>query len=89
MRHRPEMGVIFFCTAIRIYSMLKDRPKRYFKCYQVGKKTYTVFVRVGYQWLAAIKLYIDGGEESRNEKKQWNGKLIRRFLLIITIADPE
>ena len=30
-----------------------------------------------------------GGGEPRNEKKLWNGKLIGRLLLTVTVEDPE
>ncbi len=61
MRHRPGMDVILLCLAIRVHSVLEDGWKRYFGCHQVGDKTCTIFIEVGYQRSAPIRLYIDKG----------------------------
>ncbi len=88
-KHRPGMGVILFCLATRVYSVLESRRKRYFRRHQISKKICTIFVRVGTSgqpWQDYIWI---GGGEPRNEGKPWNGKLIRKLLLTVTVVDPE
>ena len=48
-----------------------------------------MFVEVGHQQLALIGPYMDRGQESRNEGRPWNGNLIGKLLLTITMAYPE
>ena len=53
------MGVIFLCPAIRVYSVLKDKQKKYFRHCQVSKKTCTMFVEVKHHWSAPTGRYMD------------------------------
>ncbi len=48
-----------------------------------------MFVRVGHQRSAPTEQYMDREREPRNEGRPWNGKLIGKLLLTITVADPE
>ena len=52
------MGVILFCLATRVNSVLEDRWKRYFGHHQVDKKTYTMFDEVRYQRSAPTGSYM-------------------------------
>ena len=83
------MGVIIFHPATQVNSILENRWKIYFGRYQVSKRTYTMFVDVGYQRSAPIRPYINRERESRNEKRPWNSKLIRKLLLTVIVADLE
>ena len=69
--------------------MLEDGQKRYFGRRQVGKRTYTIFIGVGHHQSALTRPYMDRGRELRNEGKPWNGKLIRKLLLTVTVGDLE
>lgn len=53
------MGIILFCEAKQIYSILEDGRQRYFGCRQVDKKTYAMFVGMRYQQIAPPGPYID------------------------------
>ena len=46
VRYRLEIGVIFFYPVIQVHSILENRRKRYFGCYQIGKKIYIIFIKV-------------------------------------------
>ncbi len=39
--------------------MLEDRQKKYSGYHQVGKRIYTIFVRVGHQRSASLGLFMD------------------------------
>ena len=58
------MGVSLLYLATRVNSVLENRWKRYFGCHQVGKKTCTMFVKVGHQRSAPTGPYIDKGERA-------------------------
>ncbi len=88
-RHKPKMRVILLCLATQVHSVLENGWKRYFGHYQVGKRTCTIFVRVGHQRSAPTGPYIDRGEEPRNKARPWNGKLIGKLLLTVTVAHLE
>ena len=83
------MGVIFFHPSTWVYSVLEDRRKRYFGHHYVGKRICMMFIRVGYQQSTPTGPYMDRGIEPRNVEMSWNGKLIGKLLLTITVADPE
>ena len=46
-----------------------------------------MFVRVIYKQSVPTRLYMDIERELKNEGKTWNDRLIRKFLLTVTIAD--
>ena len=73
--------------------MLEDGRQGYFRHHQIGKRTCAIFNDMGYQQTASPGPYMDrGGEpinQPSNKKKPWNGKLIRKLLLTVTVTDPE
>ena len=73
--------------------MLEDGWQRYFKCQQIDKRTCAVFDDMEHKRTALLGPYINRGEEPiyqpSNEKKPWNGKLIRKLLLVVTVVDLE
>ena len=52
-----------------------------------------MFDSIGYQWTDLPGPYIDKWKgpinRTSNKKKPWNGKLIRKLLLTMTVADPK
>lgn len=77
----------FLLPTIYDYLVLRNRKKRYFQWSQVGKKIYTIFVKVRHKWLASTKLYINRRKQFKNKKKSYNKKYIERLLLTVTMVD--
>lgn len=66
MRNRSKMGVILFCLAIRVFSILENRQQRYFRHCQTDKKVYTIFDGMRHKQTARLRLYIDKGRKPIN-----------------------
>lgn len=49
MRYKLGIGIILFYLAIQIYLVLEDRRQRYFGHCSISKKTYIIFIGIGYQ----------------------------------------
>lgn len=93
MINKPEISVFLLSWAILIHLTLKDRWRRYFRCYQIDKRTRAKFEGIEHQQTILLELYINSRSEPidqpGNKKKPWNGKLIRRLLITVTMIDWE
>ena len=59
VRHRTRIDIVLLCLAIQVYSVFKDKQKRYFRHRQVDKRTYTIYVRIVHQRSALTRPYMD------------------------------
>lgn len=69
MRNKPGINVTFLCLTMQAYTVLENRQKRYFRRHKIGKKTYTIFVKMRHQRLILTRPYIDKRRVLRNKKK--------------------
>lgn len=53
------MGIIFSYLVICIYLILKDEWQKYFRRYQISKKTYTIINSIKEQQILLLRLYLD------------------------------
>ena len=62
------MGVIFFCLATQVYSMLEDGRQGYFRCCQISKRTCAMFDDNGHQQTALLEAYMDRRESQLTDR---------------------
>ncbi len=85
----PKWVSSFFVQLHRSIQCWKMDGKDISDVTKLGKE----HVRFLLEWGTSGQLRQDhiwiGGREPRNEGRPWNGKLIRKLLLTLTVADPE